>query len=527
MESKIREIESVSNQLIKEREENKKRIDEFEKRLMIAESEKERALMTRQETHQLLVENKGRSREIEDVNEELRSKIKMLQKENSNLVGELESTKLMLSDVQIKYNMVEKNVIYNADRNTDLILKEAKEKHSAQIEMMQQQVDGLRKKYEDVEHEHKNLDIRYKESIRSRESLLIEKGEIINQLNRNLEAAQKQCQELLSRPNLSQDNRHLQNIIRSIEVEKNELNNTISKLQKQLQEQTTEMELMDSIVQEFGGTNKSFSEASKFIHRDPLKNVNCSTPIAPEARLARLKDELYKSINNIKMKREEIKIYDQQLREKDEEIKQLKFDENKALVQMNQYRDEMIRLESKTKILEKELDNTHRELLQKSCNHSCITDEKYEEKINNLQSLKETLEVELNSLKNDFERLRMRNGELMEFDKERQQKVEQLEAELLSLRDSTRVVDLMQDRNKIKELEEQLAKYQNIRKIDQATQDESNGKNFNYVSELCCKFFINVLSPETRNRLSVAARDDGKTCETCEDYLLQLEKVFD
>lgn len=446
LQAKTREIEYISNQLIKEREERKKLVDEYEKRLMIAESEKERALMTRKETHQLLVENKSRSREIEEVNEDLRSKIKMLEKENSSLVGELESTKLMLSDVQIKYNMVEKNVIYNADRNTDMILKEAKEKHSAQIEMMQRQIDGLRKKYDDLEHEHKNLDIRYKESIRSRESLLIEKGEIINQLNRNLEAAQQQCQELLSRPNLSQENRQLQNIVRSVESEKNELSHTINKLQKRLQEQTAEMELMDSIVQECGGNNNSFSEASKFIQRDPLKSVNCSTPMAPEARLARVKDELCRSLNNIKNKREEIKILEQQIREKDEELKQVKLDENKALVQMNQYRDEMIRLESKTKILEKELDKTRQELLQKSLNHNCVTDEKYEEKIRNLQSQKEKFEIELNSLKTDFEKLRIRNGELMEFDKERQQNIEKLESQLLTLRDSTKNnVDSNQD----------------------------------------------------------------------------------
>lgn len=479
IESKVREIEYVSNQLLKEREEHKKVVDEYEKRLLIAESEKERALMTRNETHQLLVENKSRSREIEEVNEELRSKIKTLERENSSLVEELESTKLMLSDVQIKYNMVEKNVIFNADRNTDLILREAKEKHSAQMEMMQQQVDGLRKKYEDLEHEHKNLDIRYKESIRSRETLLIEKGEIINQLNRNLENAQQQCQELLSRPNLSQENRHLQSIVRSIETEKNDLSLTINKLQKRLQEQTAEMELMDSIVQECGGNNNSFSEASKFINRDPLKSVNCSTPMAPEARLVRVKDELYKSLNNIKNKREEIKICEQQLREKDEEIKKLKFDENKALVKMNQYRDEMIRFESKTKILENELDKNRQELLQKSSDHTCITDEKYEEQIRNLQLLKENLEVELNSIKTDYERLRMRNGELMEFDKERQMKIEQLEAELLSLQRLSESADeLNEERNKIKRLEEQLLKYQSIQRTDQATQGSLEGKIF-------------------------------------------------
>jgi centrosomal protein CEP152 len=467
LDSKKREIDYVTSQLTAERKQNKSVVDEYEKRLAIAEAEKERALMNRNQTHELLVENKGRSIELEDGNEKLRSKIRSLETENSNLVGELESTKLMLSDVQIKYNMVEKNVMFNADRNTDNILKQAQERHSAQIAMMQQQVDGLKSKFDDLEHDHKNLEIRYKELQRSRESMLIEKSEIINHLNKNLEDAQRQCQDLLSRPNLSQENRQLQNIVRSVESQKEEMNRTINKLQKRLQEQTSEMELMDSIVQECGGNNISFSESTKFIHRDPLKNVNASTPVTSEARLARVKEELCKSLNNIKNKREEIKICEIQLQEKDEEIKQLKSDENKALVQMNHYRDETIRLESKTKILEKEVEKKRQELSQKIA--SCPTDEKYEEKIQILLKQKQTLEKELNSIKSDYERLTMKNGELVEKENQWAEKVHVLESELKSPQDASKVLeDLQREREKNRQLEEDLKKL----KVDQENGDE-------------------------------------------------------
>lgn len=480
LESKQREIEYVTSQLSSERKQNKSVADEYEKRLAIAEAEKERALMNRNQTHELLVENKGKLIELEETNEKLRSKIKSIESENSHLVGELENTKLMLSDVQIKYNMVEKNVMYNADRNTDNILKQAQERHSAQIAMMQQQVDGIKAKYDDLEHEHKNLEIRYKEMQRSRESMLIEKSEIINQLNKNLEDAQRQCQDLLSRPNLSQENRHLQNIVKSVEGHKEEMSRTISKLQKRLQEQTSEMELMDSIVQECGGNNVSFSESTKFIHRDPLKNSNASTPVTPEARLARVKDELCKSLNNIKNKREEIKIYEKQLQEKDEEIKQLKIDENKALVQMNNYRDETIRLESKLKVLEKELDKQQQERLQKAISNSPI-----EEKTRNLQKQKEKLETELSSIKSDYERLNMENGELLEKENNWAEKVQQLESDLQSLEESSKAAEDLVEKNRL--LAEELNRVkQDVEKVSRGIQKDADEGEFNDVMKYSC-----------------------------------------
>lgn len=457
LETKERELDYVSSQLAAERQQKKATIDEYEKRLAIAEAEKERALMTRDQTHELLVDHKGKAIEQQEANQKLCSRIKSLEEENSKMVAELETTKLMLSDVQMKYNMVEKNAMFTADRNTDKILKQAQERHSAQVAMMQQQLDSLKSKYDDLEHEHKKMEIRYKELHRSREAIMIEKSEVVNELNKNLEEAQRQCKDLLSRPDLSHDNRQLQSIVRNLESQKEDMSRTISKLQSRLQEQTNEMETMDGIIQECTGNNFSFSESTKFIHRDPLKNKNSSTPIAPEARLARVKDELCRSLNNIKNKREEIRICEQQLREKDEEIKQLKADENKALVQMNQFRDESIRLESKVKILENELKKVRLE----SSTHSCVTNEMYEEKIKTLQQRKEALEGELDSIKKDYERLVMKNAELMEKENDWLDKVQQLESELETLQDSSKYQDsLRHNRERVQLLEEELERLQ-------------------------------------------------------------------
>lgn len=373
LDSKSREVEHLKELITIERRQHKAAIDEFEKRIAIADAEKSRALMNRDQTHELLVEHKQKLNQKDEESQSLRAKIKSLELESDRMVSEIESTKLMLSDVQTKYNMVEKNVMFNAEKNTDLIVKQAQERHSAQITMMQQQIDGLKNKYDDLEHEYKHLDIRYKELQRSREAMLIEKSETINQLNKNLEESQRHVQDLLSRPDSTAENRRLQNAIRTIEFQKDELSLTVNKLQKKLQEQSSELESMTSIIHEFDANNASFAEVTKFIHRDPLKTANMSTPMSPEVRLTRMKEELCKSLSNIKMKREEIKILEQQVVEKDKEIQELRRDESKNLVELNKYRDEVMRLEGKISALQSEMGKNDSKVVQESLKSELVS----------------------------------------------------------------------------------------------------------------------------------------------------------
>lgn len=62
LESKSREVEHIGSLLMVE----KKRSDELEKRFKLSEAEKDRAFMQKQQFHDLLVEQKGRTAEMED-----------------------------------------------------------------------------------------------------------------------------------------------------------------------------------------------------------------------------------------------------------------------------------------------------------------------------------------------------------------------------------------------------------------------------------------------------------------------------
>lgn len=384
--------------------------------------------MNRNQTHELLVENKGQVIQLNEKNQNLMSKIKSLENENERLVGEIESTKIMLSDVQTKYGMVEKNVLFNAERSTDLIIKQAQERHNAQMAMMQQQIDTLKNKYDDIEHEYKHLDIRYKELQRSREAILIEKSETINMLNRNLEESQRQCQDLLSRPDLVHENRRLMNALQTVKYQNEELSLTVNKLQKTIQEQTSEIEMMDSVINECDGNNQSITEVSKFLHRDPLKNIN-STPMTPEARMNKVKEELCRSVNSIKRKREEIKILEMQLAEKDKEIDELKRDESKTLIELNKYREDAFRFETKFNSIQKELNELK--------DYDNLSSKEHQEMCKELENKKQ----ECDKLRAMIEELKTTESEISNKLDIEQKKLQELSNELAETRNKQVTVD--------------------------------------------------------------------------------------
>lgn len=149
LESKTREYDHVVGTISDERKKYESQINELKKRLALSDAERERANMTRQQTHELLVESKSKISDLDDHIVKLKMKIKSLENSNTELNAEQEHMKTMLSDTQHKLQMVERNVGLNSDRHTDVLIKQANERHSAQIAMMQQQVDSYRSKLED------------------------------------------------------------------------------------------------------------------------------------------------------------------------------------------------------------------------------------------------------------------------------------------------------------------------------------------------------------------------------------------
>lgn len=234
IESKNEELKNITALNVNDRVKYESQIDELKKRLAIADAEKERAHMTRKQTHELVVEAKQKLAEREEQILELNAKVKLLDARNLELVTELEHTKSLLSDTQHKYHMVERSANLSSDKHTDAIVKQLNERYAAQTDMMQQQINTMRTKLEEKDNEVKRLQIQNAELHKSRESMLIDKSDTINQLTQKLEVSQRQCQNLILKncgdSELVQENVKLMRTVSALEQHAEDMQKTIDGL---------------------------------------------------------------------------------------------------------------------------------------------------------------------------------------------------------------------------------------------------------------------------------------------------------
>ncbi|XP_053695393.1 myosin heavy chain, striated muscle [Sabethes cyaneus] len=363
-QSKCRELEHVGKLMLKK----EKEYGELQKRLMLAEGERDRANMTRKQTHDLLVDSKTKISEQEDNICKLKAKVKSVEEENLRLEAELQNKNTLLQDTLHKYRMVEQNVGLKADRHTDHLLKQAEERHNAKVTMMQQQIDNLRSNLDDRTQELRRSEVRYKELQSLRDTLLVEKTEIIQRLQSNLEESQRQCETLMTKTmnltSYSQDNLRLKSKLNALEQQTQDMQCTINKLTNRLEASNNELKLMDSLVCSKDATEMSVEDAA-CTFAATHKNLVGSTPInanmkITEEKVTKLKHELLICMNGQKEKRETIQRLEADLAARESEIQQLKKDESQALVQMNHYKEEAYRVNEKLKILENELDKFYK-----------------------------------------------------------------------------------------------------------------------------------------------------------------------
>lgn len=141
---------------------------------------------------------------------------------NTKLVCELDSTKTLLADCELKYRIIEKDA--HTSRQVDGILKQENDRHTAHTYMMQQELSSLRNKLDDKELEVKNLHARYKELQKSRASIVEENSSVTCQLKREIDDFQR------STANTSQENLTLKKTIQSLERENLDLQQTVHQL---------------------------------------------------------------------------------------------------------------------------------------------------------------------------------------------------------------------------------------------------------------------------------------------------------
>ncbi|XP_061392800.1 repetitive organellar protein [Musca vetustissima] len=347
LESRSRELEHSQGLL---KEEYKAR-NELEKKLSITEAELDRALSNRNSTHELLVEAKEKCSNLESMIDKLKTEKKQIEAENNSLIGKLDTAQMLLADVQRKYDMVERDLNKNTERNFEMKRKHMEDMHRAEMEILQQQIQQTANKLDKKSSELEVMNTRYQTLQQNHEMMLCDKASKINDLSHALDQAQKRCEELMSRPDYFQENVRLQKLVASLQEQIKGMEKNIASLTERLEMTTAELDVMDSVLHQH-----NMEDTPRRLSQTHGRVVG-STPLNPIDRVGNLKDELYRALANVKAKREEVKRLQQTVEDKQNEIRILKQEENKSLVQITTLKEENIRLENKLKLLEEEYEH--------------------------------------------------------------------------------------------------------------------------------------------------------------------------
>lgn len=231
---KTEEINKIIAQNECERVENESTVEGLKTQLAISEAEKERAHMNRQQTHELFVESKQVLSEREERIVELNEKVKLLQARHIELIADLEQSKSMLNEMQQKCALIQRNTSVSSEKHIDLIVKQINDRHAANKDVMQLQINTLRNKLDERETELKRMIEQNNELHRSREAMLLNKSDNINQLTRQLENSHRQCQNMMTKniidTDLMQENLRLVQAVGQLESQIAKMQTKISEL---------------------------------------------------------------------------------------------------------------------------------------------------------------------------------------------------------------------------------------------------------------------------------------------------------
>ncbi|XP_002014120.2 CAP-Gly domain-containing linker protein 1 [Drosophila persimilis] len=430
LESKSHERDHISQQA----KDALNKLDEEQKRVRILQAELDRALREKQNTHELLVDTKAKCSNQESSMVKLRDEKKRLEEDNTQLEGELELTRAMVSDLKSKYDMVERDVHKRDDRIADSRIRMLEEHNRAQCELLQEQLsqssDQLNKKQNELE----KMTARYNALQSKLDATLREKAATINELNGALDVAQSRCQQLGSKPNYEQECTRQQQYIRELEAKIAAMEQTIALLNGHLSGTTAELDLMDTLLMQNQTDGSSPRAAST--------RLVGGTPLNPADRIGHIKQELYRALSNLKNMREEVRKLEKLLEERNHELRLLRGQENQSLVQLATLKEDKMRLESRIKNMQQELEELE---------HRSKIDLKLQDEVKALMAERDAVNEQRQKIDNQLKKVQMDLERVNQEQDNLKQNYEQLlqDNRQLRSRDTTDNLRLELERHKI------------------------------------------------------------------------------
>lgn len=335
-------------------------------------------------------------------------------------MGQLEITRTMLSDVQCKYDMVQRETHKREERSAELRVRHMEDSHRAQCELLQQQLSQLTDQLDRKKVELEQMHSRYNALQSGHETMLADKAAKINELSQALDVAQMRCNQVSNRADLEVENQRQQQCIVDLKARIAALEQTIAVLNERLNGTTAELDLMDTLLQQHHTDESSTGRLSQV----GGSRLVGSTPLNPVDRVNHIKQELYRALGNLKSKREEVRRLEKQLEERNQELRLHRDQENKSLVQLATLKEEKMRLDNKVKAMQQELEeHQHRSQQDSSVQihlngvimeRDSLKEErqKIDEQLKNVEKDMDKLKQQYESLNRNYEQLKQDNEQL-------------------------------------------------------------------------------------------------------------------
>ncbi|EDV47914.1 putative leucine-rich repeat-containing protein DDB_G0290503 [Drosophila erecta] len=553
LESKDHQLQNVNQ----ETNAAHKKIDDLQKQLSIMQAELDRALREKQNTHELLVETKETcSNKDSDLNK-LRSEKKQLKEDNTRLVGQLEITKTLLSEVQCKYNMVQASKQQWEERSADLRVKHIEDTHRAQCDLLQQQLCQMKDQLDRKQNELDQINSRYNALQSGHETMLLDKAAKINELSQALDDAQMRCNQLSARPDLQDENHRQRQCISDLKASIASFEQTVASLHERLNKTTAELDVMDSLIQQHQADESPTGRLSQ-VGGSQLVG---STPLNPVDRVGHIKQELYRALASLKNKREEVRRLDKLLEERNQELRVLRNNENKSLVQLETLKDVKMRLENKVKSMQQELEEQQHKLQQDSGLHSqlhAIEAERdaLKEKLQQIEEQLRNVEKDLEQLKQQHESLQRNYDQLSQDNRQLRTRATadnlrlELERHKILLRDSQSEVERLKklysdiatdkealdyelrklrESDTLKELQDQLQNLATVQRNLQLTEMKSEElKKLLEAEKLSHERDLQALRQmnerEKRKGDNAVAKESSENCSKCIESIAEITK---
>ncbi|XP_026276703.1 trichohyalin isoform X1 [Frankliniella occidentalis] len=471
--TRMQEISHLNKELDSLRYERDTEVEQLKRKLLLVEAEKQGAFLSHKEAQNLLSDYQTQISQLRQDVEDLRLKNLALEKSREEITRERDVAKTSAADLIQKVSILERNGKgLTSEKHIESFLKTLQQQHDTKVRELQTQLESLTHKFSQKDHECCILERKLRDAQRAQEALITEKGKVVNELNKELEDAQKKVLEYTTSVN-SQETAQLKMELDQVKAEckalERKLSETSSKLEsaeKDLRqyEAVSKMGLLhngDSSFDTDSITNLGISRRHSLGGRTDTMDTNRDTSRKSKSQRERddlnmqLRDELQRALQGQRSKREEIRRLQGELAQRDQKIKTMKEQEKVYYEESKNFKKNLTAVLDRLKRQEDEA----KALRGKSDEAGDL-----QSQIFKLKKEKEAVDRDLKDCRVKLERMKSENDSLreeladmeLELEQAKVRQVDQTAAEFLAFHDES-LARLRQDSSR--QLEAQVVDY--------------------------------------------------------------------